>query len=329
MSADEQASFYESVFADHMAGFVRYKRAQGLRYTSVPYSLRELSRFLAGRNQTELAISQELINQWSFKRPNERCCTQHRRVSYANQFLSYLAAQGIAASLASTVSRRGERDSFTPHVFTRRELDQFFAACDKLKARTPSVMPVLLPVLFRLLYGCGLRVSEALNLTRGDVDLDNGCLTIRHAKFDQDRLVPLSPSMTDIMRRYDTTAPRLLTANRGTRFFTHRDGRPVGPDIIYRWFRTILWSAGISHGGRGHGPRVHDMRHTFAVHALKAMVDNGADVYWALPILSTYLGHASVAGTGHYVRLTQDMFPDVTAAMSAIASRVIPGGEPE
>jgi integrase len=86
-------------------------------------------------------------------------------------------------------------------VFTRRELDQLFAACDRLEAKAPAVMPVLLPVLFRLLCGCGLRVSEALNLTRGDVDLDNCCLTVRHAKFDQDRLVPLSSSMADIMRR--------------------------------------------------------------------------------------------------------------------------------
>jgi integrase/recombinase XerD len=329
MSADEQASFYESIFADHMAGFVRYKRAQGLAYTDAPSSLRELSRFIASRNHTESAVSQELINQWCSKRPNERATTQHRRVSYTSQFLSYLAAHGITARLASPPSRRDQHDVFTPHVFTQHELDQFFAACDKLKARTPSVMPALLPVLFRLLYGCGLRVSEALNLTRGDVDLDNGCLTVRHAKFDQDRLVPLAPSLTDIMRRYDTTAPRLLAAGRDTRFFSHRDGRPVNPDLIYRWFRTILWAAGISHGGRGHGPRVHDFRHTFAVHALKAIVDDGADIYWALPILSTYLGHASIKGTGYYVRLTQDMFPDVTASMSAIASQVIPGGAPE
>jgi integrase len=123
--------------------------------------------------------------------------------------------------------------------------------------------------------------------------------------------------------------PRLFTAGCDTRFFTHKDGRAVTSDSIYRWFRKTLWAAGISHGGRGHGPRVHDLRHTFAVYSLKAMVDQGADVYWALPTLTTYLGHASVAATGQYVRLIPVMFPEVTAAVSAIASRVIPGGEPE
>jgi integrase/recombinase XerD len=329
MRVDEQASYYESAFAAHMAGFVRYKRAQGLSYTDVPWTLRALSRFIASTGHTDLTISQELVDPWCRRRPNERHSTQHKRVVHANQFLNHLAAQGLPVAFPQTPNRRGDRESFTPYVFTRRELDQIFAACDRLEAKASSVMPVLLPVLIRLLYGSGLRVSEALKLTRGDVDLDNCCLTVRHAKYDQDRLVPLSSSMADILRRYDATAPRLVTADRDTRFFTHKDGRPVTSDSIYRWFRKTLWAAGISHGGRGHGPRVHDLRHTFAVYSLKAMVDQGADVYWALPALSTYLGHASVAATGQYVRLIPDMFPEVTAAVSAIASRVIPGGEPE
>ena len=329
MRFDEQASYYDSVFAAHMAGFIRYKRAQGLKYVGEARLLRALSRFIACTALNDLAISQELIDQWCCRRPNERGSTQHGRVVRTNQFLIYLAAQGLPVSFPQSPNRRVDRESFTPYVFTRRELDRLFAACDKLKARSPSVMPILLPVLFRLLYGCGLRVSEALNLTRSDVDLNNGCLTVRHAKFDQDRLVPLSSSMADIMRRYDATAPRLFTADRDTRFFTHKDGRPVTSDSIYRWFRKTLWAAGISHGGRGHGPRVHDLRHSFAVYSLKAMVDQGADVYWALPVLSAYLGHASVAATGQYVRLIPDMFPEVTAAVGAIALRAIPGGEPK
>jgi integrase/recombinase XerD len=295
----------------------------------VPWTLGALSRFIASTGHTDLAISQDLVDQWCRRRPNERRSNQHGRVVHANQFLGYLAAQGVPVAFPRTPNHRGHRESFTPYVFTRRELDHLFAACDRLEARASSVMPVLLPVLIRLLYGCGLRVSEALNLTRGDVDLDKCCLTVRHAKNDQDRLVPLSSSMADILRRYDATAPRLFTADRGTRFFAHKDGRSVAPDSIYRWFRKTLWAAGISHGGRGHGPRVHDLRHTFAVYSLKAMVDQGADVYWALPTLATYLGHASVAATGQYLRLIPDMFPEVTAAVSAIASRVIPEGEAE
>lgn len=329
MRIDEQASYYETIFAAHMAGFVGYKRAQGLNYADVPRTLRALSRFIASTGQTEVAISQELVYQWCRRRPNERASNQRKRVAYTNQFLNYLASQAFPVAFPQPPKRQGDGNSFTPYVFTRRELDQLFAAFDRLEAKTPAVMPVLLPVLIRLLYGCGLRVSEALNLTRGDVDLNNCCLTVRHAKFDQDRLVPLSSSLADIMRRYDATAPRIFTADRDTRFFTHLDGRAVTSDNVYRWFRKTLWAAGISHGGRGHGPRVHDLRHTFAVYSLQGLANQGADVYWALPTLATYLGHASVAATGQYVRLIPDIFPEVTAAVSAIASRVMPGGDPE
>ncbi|MGH8966535.1 MAG: tyrosine-type recombinase/integrase [Actinomycetes bacterium] len=327
MRTDEQASYYDSVFADLAAGFIRYKRAQGLAYTAEPRTLRSFSRFLTATGVSELRLSQDTVDEWCRKRPPEKPSNQRTRIAHIRQFLEHLRASGLDVASPQPTRRRRPADEFTPHVFTTAEITAFFAAADGLTARKHSVMPEVLPVLFRLLYGCGLRVSEVLNLTRSDVDLDNDCVTIRHAKLDQDRIVPLSSSMAGIMRGYDATATRLFVADRDTLFFSHRDGRPIAPDTIYRWFRKVLWAARISHGGRGHGPRVHDLRHTFAVYSLHTMVTHGADVYWALPTLSTYLGHSSVAGTGTYVRLTQSMFPEVSDALNAIAAEVIPGGE--
>jgi integrase len=177
-----------------------------------------------------------------------------------------------------------------------------------------------------LLLGSGLRISEALGLRFGDVDLDNGLLTIRMSKFDNDRLVPLSDSLLALFRGYSAEHHKTPKSHDAL-YFTHKDGRRINKDNIYRWYRKVLWSAGISHGGTGHGPRVHDFRHTFAVYSLKAMTDKGMDIYCALPILSTYLGHTSVSATGQYVRLTQDMFPEIVEKASAIAAFVIPGGD--
>jgi integrase len=187
-------------------------------------------------------------------------------------------------------------------------------------------MPTLLPVLFRLLLGCGLRISEALEMRFGDVDLENGVITIRMSKFDKDRIVPLSSSVLNALLSYSVKQHK-IPKNGDAPYFTHRDGRKINKDVIYRWFRKVLWSAGISHGGPGKGPRVHDFRHTFSVCSLKAMADKGMDIYCALPILSTYLGHSSVSATGQYVRLTQDMFPEIVEKASAIAAYVIPGGD--
>jgi integrase len=324
MKNDETIRYYESVFAAHMADFIRYKRAQGLKYDAVPRSLRSFSRFLTAKNADEASIGKELIEEWCSFRPNENRQTQIRRIVETTQFLKYLSERGVDVHLPRPTRKSRASGAFVPHIFSHEELRRFFEECDQISARTPSMMPVMLPVLFRLLLGCGLRISEALGLRLGDVDLDNGILVIRKSKFNKDRLIPISDSLLAVLRGYSAIHHKIPKDDKET-FFAHRDGRAVNQNNIYRWFRKVIWTAGISHGGRGNGPRVHDFRHTFSVYSLKAMTDKGMDVYCALPLLSTYLGHASVSATGQYVRLTQDMFPGIIERVNAIAAFVIPG----
>jgi len=325
MNREENADYYEGTFAAHMANYIRYKRAQGLKYETVPGCLRRFSRFLSSNTTNESCISKELVEAWCTRGKNERPSTQRLRITYTTQFLKYLADKGVAVSLPHPKKKLQSAGTFVPHIFSNDELRRFFESCDQVKAITPSVMPVLLPVFFRLLLGCGMCLSEALNLRVGDVDLENGIITIRMSKFEKDRLVPLSDSVATALRNYSDEHHKIPKGD-DTLYFTHRDGRKINMDVIYRWFRKVLWSAGISHGGPSKGPRVHDFRHTFSVYSLKAMADKGMDIYCALPILSTYLGHSSVSATSQYVRLTQDMFSAVVEKASAIAAFVIPGG---
>jgi integrase/recombinase XerD len=326
MKNDEATSYYESVFAAHMADFIRYKRAQGLKYDAVPLSLRSFSRFLSAKKADEASIGKELIEEWCSFRPNENRHTQTRRIVETTQFLKYLSERGMDVHLPRPTRNLRRGGAFVPHIFSHKELRRFFEECDRISARTPSMMPVMLPVLFRLLLGCGLRISEALGLRLGDTDLDKGILVIRQTKFNKDRLIPLSDSLLAVLRGYSATYHKISRDDKDP-FFAHRDGRVVSRHNIYTWFRKLVWAAGISHGGRGNGPRVHDFRHTFSVYSLKAMTDKGMDIYCALPLLSTYLGHASVSATGQYVRLTQDMFPEIIEKVNAIAAFVIPRGE--
>ena len=326
MKHEENACYYEGAFSAHMADFIRYKRAQGLKYDTVPRNLRRFSKFLAANTSDEASINKDLIEKWCARGLNERPSTQRLRIVYTTQFLKYIAEKGVAVSLPRTKRKNQSSGSFVPYIFSNEELRCFFESCDRVRARTPSVMPKLLPVLFRLLLGCGLRISESLGLRFGDVDLENGIVIVRMSKFDKDRIVPLSDSVLTTLRSYSAEFHK-IPKDDAVLYFTHRDGRKIDKDNIYRWFRKVLWSAGISHGGPGKGPRVHDFRHTFAVYSLKAMADKGMDIYCAMPILSTYLGHTSVSATSQYVRLTQDMFPEVIEKASAIAAFVIPGGD--
>jgi integrase len=173
-----------------------------------------------------------------------------------------------------------------------------------------------------MLYSCGLRISEAVNLQNRHVNLQEGILEIKNSKSSKDRLTPMSKSMTNTCRQYYQVLHKHSSMD--DYFFMKADREPVTPNNVYRRFREILWESGISHGGKGSGPRLHDLRHTFAVHSLQQAINRGTDVYCALPILSTYLGHASVTATEQYVRLTADAFPDIRTALDKYCGHVIP-----
>ena len=183
-----------------------------------------------------------------------------------------------------------------------------------------------MPVLFRTIYACGLRASEARLLRFGDVDVEAGVLTIRDGKGGKDRQVPVSAPLRDRLADYHA---RVAGRTGGEWFFPGTAGQPLTLANIDKNFRRFLWQARIPHGGRGHGPRVHDLRHTMAVNNLRSWFAPGEDVGALLPVLQAYMGHSSIADTDYYLRLTAESYPHITAASSvpsATSSRPSPQG---
>jgi integrase len=169
---------------------------------------------------------------------------------------------------------------------------------------------------------CGLRLSEARLLKVGDVDIENGILTIHHSKKDNSRLVPMSDKLTKRCRQYsEIVHPFLIPENY---YFPGLDEKPITTGNIYKNFRRFLWRAEISHGGRGRGPRVHDFRHAYAVHCLKKWAKQEMDLATYLPVLKTYMGHDSFNETAYYLRLTADVFPDITFKLEKLCPEIIP-----
>ena len=125
-------------------------------------------------------------------------------------------------------------------------------------------------VLLRLLYGCGLRVSEAVGLLCRDADLENGILTIREAKNGRDRLIPVSESLLKRMRTYRNDTAYWLREN--DFFFPAPDRTILSPNTVYHRFRKILWDAGIPYNGKGNGPRLHDIRHSQIRYRLRVII---------------------------------------------------------
>lgn len=308
-------------FVELLNEFVKLKQSLGYKYENEADELYRFAKFSTAFPITEPILSKELVQAWCTKRSNESVCNCRRRTYPIRQFGIYLNSIGHDAFIASA-DKHARSFTFIPYIFTASEMERIFASSDQLCPHRLSTLPLIMPVILRMIYGSGLRISEAVSLQNKHVSLQDGILEVKSSKFGKDRLVPMSESVSTCCRQYYQVFHRYSSPE--DFFFMTAARRPITPDSVYRRFRDILWESGISHGGKGYGPRVHDLRHTFAVHTLMRAVDRGVDVYCALPILSTYLGHASVAATEHYVRLTSVAFPDIRAALDRYCGHVIP-----
>lgn len=303
---------YKSVLAHHINGFIRLKRALGYKYTTAAYIAGEMDRFFDSIGLDKPVITKEVCDLWLERKPEEAASTYRGRMEVLVQFARYMSDMGLPCHIPTIhkIKTRG----FTAHIFSNGELSRFFKACDALileSLKKDSVI-IMLPALFRLLYSTGIRISEALNLKKEDVDLNHKVLHLRDTKNRKERLVPFADSMAHVLNQYISYRDRLPVQVDKEYFFLSLAGRACKNDTtIYTWFRTILFNAGIPHRGKHLGPRVHDFRHTFSVHSLVNMDSNGMDIYCSLPILSNFLGHTSLQATSNYVRLCEAMYPEV------------------
>ncbi|GLR46269.1 hypothetical protein GCM10007880_67870 [Mesorhizobium amorphae] len=170
-----------------------------------------------------------------------------------------------------------------------------------------------------------MRFSEATGLTLADVDLAERVLTIRATKFYKSRLVPIGPQLATVLSNYMPLQRRGEHSHGETSFLlTNRDGTPLASSTVHDAFDALRRIAGVhSTAGGRRIPRLHDLRHSFAVHSLTAWYRQGADVQRLLPVLSTYLGHSNLEGTKVYLSMT----PELLQQASLRFARYVQGGE--
>ena len=320
MAINEKAFVGE--FNHLLEDFIQYKRNLGYKYEVARSNLQRFSTFTLNYTIINQSLSKELVLEWTKKHVHESVKTREHRVNNLRQFALYLQHMGYDAFIPHKLYKL-KRQEYIPYIFTHEEINHFFQAVDTITPHQLSNKHLSYPLLFRILYCCGLRISESIHLKIGDVDRDSGILFIRNSKFNKDRLIPMSDELAELCRQYH----RLFNINclPDDYFFRNKIEVPISANTVYKAFRTLLWQAGISHQGKGIGPRLHDLRHTFCVHTLAKQVNNDVDLYVSLPILSTYVGHDSIGATQRYVRLTQEVFPELIEKISKKCAYVIPG----
>jgi integrase len=316
---------YKGPFADHILSHVQLKQAIGYKYDSEARHLLRFSDFTYRRYPEATALTKEIVLEWCSKKEYEAQANQCARASIMRQLAVYMDNIGEKTYIIPK-GYYPEEEQYVPYIYTEEELKSFFHETDK--CHYVSECPYrnfIMPVFFRMIYSCGLRSSEARLLKVEDVDLETGILTIHHSKDDNSRLVPMSDELTERCRRYFCQVH--ILSKETDYFFPGIAGRPMTIGNVYHNFRRFLWKAGISHGGRGKGPRVHDFRHAYACHCLKKWVLQGKDLDAYLPVLKTYMGHFSFEDTAYYLRLSADVYPDISIRLEGNYPDIIPSVE--
>ena len=312
---------YRSHFGPAIEAFVRRQRSVGRPYTTSQQKLAAFDRFCAEHHPDAHEITRDVAMQWAERRLGEHVNTLIRRITPVRQFAKYLNGLGQTAYVIPTgIPARGQR--YVPHIYTTQELHAFFQAVDQCPYDPHSpVRHLVVPVLFRVLYCCGLRSSEVIRLTVDDVDLDIGVLDIRQSKGHKDRRVVLAPDVVDLCRTYDQLVRKRLSSR--TAFFPNHRGEHYGKHFLGYAFH-MFWDRAEIGPVSGNPPRVHDFRHSFCVHRLNQWVREKKDLNAFLPYLSMYLGHEHLSETDYYLHLVPEFFPILTEATEARFAALIP-----
>ena len=314
---------YNGIYAALLHEFVDFKRHCGFKYSTEKKIFLLFDRLTMSRKEHTPGISRDLADIWSTKRDNESDAYRYKRCITLNQFSLYLNRMGIESAMTHAPK---PKKNFTPHIYTQKELDSVFSVCDNLKCdciKRDSLYMVM-PALTRFLFGTGMRIGETLDLKTNDINLTYNYLTLRDTKNGKERLLPFTESLSAVLKQYAEHRDRLNPPKENGCFFITIRGRKCNPGQIYKVFRKVLDKARIPFKGGHYGPRVHDIRHTFAVRSLASMAENGMDIYCSLPILSIYLGHQSLEATNQYVRLTAEQHPGLIRNLEDIFINVFP-----
>jgi site-specific recombinase XerD len=238
----------------------------------------------------------------------------HRKHQALSGFYRYAVGRGYVSSSPLPNNLPKPSKPFVPYIYSHEELQRLVDATASQDNPRRKLQAITLRTLLLVLYGAGLRLSEALHLTLADVDLVGSLLTIRETKFYKTRLVPIGPRLTAVLSTYATKRHQAGHSEElAAPFFVTRYGEPVTRQIAERSFVRLRNSAGVHRDdGARYQPRLHDLRHASTVHRLTLWYRQGANVQRLLPLLSTYLGRVHVASTQHYLTMTPELLQEAS-----------------
>ncbi len=251
---------YNSVYGLHIKQFIETKRKFGFKFKTPASILGQIDRLAAKRTETSAGITKEFAQTWGIKQLCESDLYQYTRVGVLAQFSSYLCDTGIISYIPKLPPP--PKCTFIPYIFSPAEMNAIFKACDKLRLSETQMGSAIIsiPVLIRLLYSTGLRISEALALRNEDVNLRDKYLRVKDCKNGKERIIPISNSLVSACKEYVKYRCQLpLGKIKSGYFFVKLNGSKCSDQCVRNWFKECLNKAAIRHIEGKHSPRVHDL----------------------------------------------------------------------
>lgn len=286
-----------------VGAYVAYKQSLGMRFVTEARTLKSFYRSLddADMNRVEPNLVEAFL---TGKSPITRFW--HRKLDALRGFYRFALARGYATRSPLPTSVPEQPQTFVPYIYSREDIKRLLAATAGRERCNLSSLTC--HTLLLLLYGTGLRISEAIGLDLADVDLDAGILCIRETKFYKTRLVPTGPDLTRILAGYAVERKKRPPITSDAPFLLTQRGQRLSRAGAEYAFKQLRKRARVCRDDNArYQPRLHDIRHTFALSRLLSWYREGADVQRLLPQLATYLGHVHIAGTQHYLTMTPEL----------------------
>jgi len=304
--------------------YILMKQSMGMRFCTEASILRGFSRTMGSRDMADIDPDAVSICLRSRRHPRVIC---YRKARVLVRFYRFAIARGYAdcSPLPPTIPK--PRNNFVPYIYTVEELRRLLAASEILDRQRGRMETITFRTLLTTLYGTGLRISEALSLTFADVNLQEALLIIRESKFFKTRWVPVGPRLRELLTTYAEKRRRwpCPLGKEDSAFFAARDGTFIGRRSCAEYvFRQICNRAGVRRSdGAAFQPRLHDIRHTTAVHRLVDWYRQGGDVQRLLPSLATYLGHRGIDSLQWYLTMTPELLNEANTRFERYALKEV------
>jgi len=315
---------FTNELATEMNGYLNLVSDTGMGIEHINSLFKSLDQYLNEHHHADKSLPEEVVSAWMATR-QVKSCTKAGNISCINGFAQYLVSLGFEACVPEPPKVSHD---YVPYVFSEEEWMRIVSAADNsYSGLRPDRSSQIFPVLLRILYGCGLRVSEGLSIRWTDIDLETGVITVREGKNMKQRFVPVSRSLTGLLLLYKNMVQSENICDDYLFESSFNEGKPFKRYSFYKWFSKILKKSNICYSRKNRydrGPCPHSLRHTFVLRSFLKSESEGRKFEDTSPFLSAYLGHESLSETDKYLNASHLVYADSHKRVNDYIGNLIP-----